>query len=89
MFFFNFSVRFKFNIFKNIFYHIFQCNYIMGFSKKLRTNQSNVYWFSLVDQHGVQLDLNGLNMVFTLLLFKKDDTADMIRGFLKLSLLDS
>ena len=66
---------------------IFQCNDVMGYSKPLRTNQSNAYTFSLVDQHGNGIDLNGLNVVMTLLLFKKDDTADMIRSFLKLSAL--
>lgn len=64
----------------NAVYHAYSPEYT---SKPLRTNQANVYWFSLTDENNKQIDLNGVNCVFTLLLYKKDNTNDMIRNYLK------
>ncbi len=36
------------------------------------TNKNNIYNFYLTDEDGVEIDLNGQNIVFTLMLFKKD-----------------
>ena len=50
---------------------VYQCYDTLGYSKRLSTNQSNVYWFSITDEDNVELFLNGVHCIFTLLLYKK------------------
>lgn len=55
-------------------------------TKVLSSKHNNVYSFTLTDENGIVLDLNGLNLNFTLLFYKKDAIHDQIREFLKLLL---
>ena len=64
----------------------YQCNDTLGYAKRLRTNQSNIYHFSITDEDGRQINLNGVNCVFTILLFKKDNLSKLIRDYMKLNL---
>lgn len=64
----------------NIVYHAY---HPQDSSKPMRTNQSNVYWFSITDENDNELDLNGLNCVFTLLLYKRDNASDIIKNYVK------
>ncbi|RZI45299.1 hypothetical protein [Candidatus Finniella inopinata] len=48
----------------------FQCNDVLNWSKKLRTNQSNTYTFSITDEHNFELNLNGRNVLFSIILFR-------------------
>ena len=63
------------------------CPDVQGYSKKMKTNQSNVYTFSLCDEHGHQLNLNGIQMLFTLILFRRETFPEMIRSYMKYNLL--
>lgn len=65
---------------------VYQCFDVQGYSKALRTNKSNIYWFALNDENGKRIDLNGLNMVFTLLLFKRDNMSDLLKAFMKMQM---
>lgn len=62
---------------------IYQCADTIGYSRTLRTNQSSVYHFSITDEHNNQLELNGRNLLISLILFKKDDWSSKFREFMK------
>jgi hypothetical protein len=47
----------------------------------------NVYSFSLTNEDGEPLDLNGLNINFTLLIYKQDTLFEKLKSFMKLKLL--
>jgi hypothetical protein len=64
----------------------YQCHDVGAYSKKLRTNQSNSYSFSLTDEHGKQLDLNGLPCMFELILFKQDTLRDYVKDLVRVGL---
>ena len=55
-------------------------------SHKLISNQSKTATFSLTNEHGTILDLNGLNMNLTLLFYKQDNIFDVIRNFIRVLL---
>jgi hypothetical protein len=63
---------------------VFQQYNIDGYSKDLVGNSNNVYRFYLSDETGNQIDLNGQNLNFTLLMYKKNNIYNMIKQFLKL-----
>lgn len=65
----------------------YQCPYYEQCSKPLRTNHSTTFHFVLTDKNGVELDFNGLNVVMTLLLYKRDKTMDKLLNYFKLKLL--
>jgi len=71
--------------FSNITY---QCPDVLSYSRRLRTNQSNSYTFSLTDEHNRQVDLNGVNVIFTIVLFKKDNFTTVFKNYLKMQLSD-
>jgi len=50
----------------------------------LSSKHNNAYSFSLTDENGELIQLNGLNMNITLLFFKKDPIFDQIRNFLRM-----
>lgn len=54
------------------------------YSRLLTSQNNNTYSFSLTDEDCELIQLNGLNMNFTLLLYKKDDIFDKIRNFMKM-----
>lgn len=52
-------------------------------SKKLTTNSSNTYYFKLVDEDGILLNTNGLNLVFSILVFEETPLYRMLNGYIK------
>ena len=82
------------NILQEIYYNngqpfancTYQCYDVECNSRALRTNNSNVYWFSLCDENGRDIFLNGLTYVFTILLYKRDNFTDVARNYLKMML---
>lgn len=56
-------------------------------SKKMITSSANVYRFFLTNEAGVPLDLNGLNIVINLMVYKKNDVSSIIKAAIKYSLL--
>lgn len=62
--------------FSNINYN---CSDVQAFSKPLSTSQSNVYKFNISNEDGHPINLNGLNIVLTILVFKNDDSLEIIK----------
>ena len=65
------------------------CPDVEAYAKPIASNTSNIYNFYLTDEDGVEIDLNGQNVVFTLMLFRKDPMNKLIKQFLKLALLSN
>jgi len=57
----------------------YKCSDVQAFSKPLSTSKSNVYKFNISNEDGHPINLNGLNIVFTILVFKNDDSFDIIK----------
>ena len=70
--------------FSNIVFQQFAPEYYI---KPLKSNQSNVFTFYLTNEDGDSLNLNGLNWNMTLCLFRKDNTNDILKDYLRLSLM--
>jgi len=67
---------------------IYQCPNVEAYAKKLSSNSNNIYHFKLTDEDDVSIDLNGQNIVFSLLFFKKQNVYDMIKKMIKITLLE-
>lgn len=57
----------------------YDMNYILttnedAYAKKISNPKSNVFSFYITDDHGISLDLNGIDCHFTLLFFNKDES---------------
>lgn len=65
----------------------YQSTAVIPYSKKLAIKGINTYRFYLTDSYGNEIDLNGLNWNFTILFYKKNNTMNMIKQFIKLSLM--
>ncbi len=68
---------------------IWTCPDVEAYAKKMANNKNSIYNFYLTDEDGVEIDLNGQNIIFTLMLFKKDPVNEVIKQFLKVSLMDN
>jgi len=66
---------------------IFTCPSVEAYAKPITSKNNNVYNFSLTDEDGVEIDLNGQNIVFTLMLFKKENVNKVVKQFLKFALM--
>ena len=64
----------------------FVCPDVEAYSKKITSSTNNVYFFQLTDEDGVEINLNGQNIVFTLM-FKKDPVYKNINQFLNRALM--
>jgi hypothetical protein len=53
------------------------------YSKTMNSNTSNTYNFILTDEDGNEINLNGLNMIFTLLVYKSDDFNEKVLDYIK------
>ena len=82
------------NILQEIYYNngqtfanaTYQCYDVECNSRALRTNQSNLYWFSITDENGRDIFLNGLTCAFSILLYKRDNFTDVARNYIKMLL---
>lgn len=52
-------------------------------SRILTTSNSQVYRFQVTDESNQVLDFNGINVCFTLLIYKNDDINDLITRYIK------
>ncbi len=68
---------------------VFQQQCVDGYSKDMTSNSNNVYHFYLSDENSRAIDLNGQNLTFTMLLYKKNNIYEMVKQFLKLKTLSS
>lgn len=57
-------------------------------SRQFTRNKDNVFRFTLYDNYGNIILLNGLNLVFSLIFFKKDDINDVHRQHLEIQNLE-
>jgi hypothetical protein len=59
------------------------------YSKKINHNNSNVYYFRLTNEDNELINLNGLNIVFTIMLYKSNQINDLIKGYIKYKTLEN
>lgn len=64
------------------------CPDIEACTKSITTVNSNVYNFSITNEDGRVLDLNGRNVVFTLVTYRKDKTMQLVREAIRLSTME-
>ena len=60
-----------------------------AYSKQITYNTSNVYNFYITDEEQRPINFNGLNVNFTIVLYKKENVMEMLRNFMKLKLLEN
>jgi hypothetical protein len=65
----------------------YECPAPEFYSHLLSSQNNSTYSFSLTNEDGDLIQLNGLNLNLTLLLYKKDNIFDKIRNFLKLAVI--
>lgn len=53
------------------------------YSKIFARGNSNIFQFIITDEDFNQVDLNGLNVVFTIMLFKENNIDKLLKGFIK------
>lgn len=59
-------------------------------SKKLVGGLSNIFNFTLTDEYGSRINLNGINMLITLCFYEKNNIDNLITGYIKYkTLMDS
>ena len=68
---------------------IYVCPDVEAYAKPISSKTNNIYNFYLTDEDGTEINLNGQNIVFTLMLFKKDTINKLVKQFIKLSLIDN
>lgn len=66
---------------------IYVCPDVEAYAKPITTKNNNIYHFQLTDEDGAEINLNGQNIVFTLMLFKKNPVYHLVSEFLKLNVL--
>ena len=62
----------------------YECVDVEAYSKDLTTQNHNIYNFFLTDEDGILMNLNGLNMVITLCVYKRDSLYEMLKDYMKL-----
>jgi len=56
----------------------------LEYSKPLNNNNSNVFRFTLTDENGNIINTNGININFTILVYKTNNIDDLIKGYIKM-----
>jgi len=62
----------------------YQCLSQELYSKRLRTRENKAFHFSLSDEHGNEVNLNGHQLSFSLMLYKKESLTDMFRAYMEI-----
>ncbi len=65
----------------------FQNRTPLEYSKPLGTSKNNAFKLILTDEDGININLNGLNMVLTILIYKSEDINEMQKEFIKYQLM--
>eukprot|EP00732_Lithocolla_globosa_P002042 Lithocolla_globosa_v1_NODE_1204_length_2791_cov_31.125457.p2 type:complete len:225 gc:universal NODE_1204_length_2791_cov_31.125457:814-140(-) len=68
-------------------YIIYQNKNPYEYYKDFVQAKSNTYTFTIVDEDFNVIDLNGLNIVFTIMLWKENKISDLIKGYIKYKML--
>lgn len=63
---------------------VYNCRDPTMYSKDLSTNTSSTFYFSLTDEHNLEVDLNGHDILFTLLLYRKENLTELIKKALSI-----
>jgi hypothetical protein len=58
-----------------------------AYSKRLRSDNNNSYHFWITDKSGVQLNLNGQDIMITILAYRKDNFTELFRTWIQHSIL--
>lgn len=53
------------------------------YSKTMIEHKSNIYYFLLTDEDGQNINTNGININFTIMVYKKNNIYDLIKGAIK------
>jgi hypothetical protein len=61
---------------------VYNCKFPAMYSKNLRNNTSSVFNFSLVDEHNAEVDLNGHELLLTILLYRKENLTKILKEVL-------
>jgi len=64
-------------------YVVYNCPCPYEYSKNFVGNNSNTFTFRLQDENSNEINLNGLNMVFTVMLYKSNKIDQLIKGYIK------
>ena len=56
---------------------------VEAYTKKLRTNESNVFSFTVCDHHKHTLDTNGLEVLMTILVYRKQTFPHVFKNYLR------
>ena len=65
------------------------CPSIEAYSKPLSSTTNGIFHFWISDEDGNPIDLNGQNVVFTLMIYKKENVYSLIKNILKMELVTS
>jgi hypothetical protein len=65
----------------------YQCQAPLEYSKDFAKTKSNVYNFIITDEDFQKVSLNGLNVVLTLLFYRKNHIDDIVKNYMKAMLL--
>ncbi len=60
----------------------YQCNSLEGCSKPLNSKDSNLFHFYLTNEDEQIIDTNGVNINFTILVYKKNNIFDKLQNFI-------
>lgn len=70
-------------------YIVFENKSVAEYSKIFNNSNSNVFDFSFTNESGEILDFNGLNVVFTILVYKRNRASEILTDFIKMKTLKS
>lgn len=85
------------NIFQNVIssgssdydYIIFHNTAPAEYSKDFTKTKSNIFKFTITDEDFNPINLNGLNVVFTIMVYKRNNINRLLEGFIKLKTLNN
>jgi hypothetical protein len=66
---------------------LFMTPSVSAYSKNMSTSSNNLYQFWITDEDSNPINLNGQNVVFTIICYKKQNVWGLIKNFIKLKLL--
>ena len=58
---------------------VYNCQYAGMYSKKMQSKASGVFNFTLTDEHGLEVNLNGHDFCMTILLYRKEDLTRLFK----------
>lgn len=67
----------------------YTCPSVEAYSKDMNTHRANSFSLVLMNEKKEVMDLNGRNILLTILLYKKDDFFDIAKKYIKYSVLSS